>query len=139
MFDEDAMYESKDMEESISDEVGLGATAKRFYRRWKNQHDTDRRYGFTYRYFQFVDRNTKLWNTRYDEYPELGSDLHSKYCCLLKLWDSIDDEWDILTIIPWFERHLEPHWEFIVYHAAFLSACAGPAMERQFQNELSGK
>ena len=58
------MYESKDMQESISMEIGLDADAKRFYRRWKNEHDNIRRYEFTERYFRLIYSNTAVCDAR---------------------------------------------------------------------------
>ena len=131
------MYESKDIQECISMEVGLDATAKRFYRRWKNEQNKLRRYEFTERYFWLIYSNTVVWNARYENYPELSSSLHSQYCHLSKLWNSIDDEWNVTTILEWFEQRLGPYWEFIAYHAAFLSVC--DVCEQQLQNRLSGE
>ena len=90
-------------------EVGLDATAKRFYQRWESEPDKIRRYEFTERYFRLIYSNTAVCNARYDDYPELSSNLHTQYCHLLKLWNSIEDEWNVTTLLEWFEQRLGPY------------------------------
>ena len=127
------------MEESISMEIGLDDDAKWFYRRWKNEHDNTKRYEFTERYFRLIYSNTTVCDARNADYPKLSSDLRTQYDHLLKLWNSIEDDCSMMALLKWFEYRFGPYWEFIAYHAAFLSVCDDPRMEQRLRNRLSGE
>ena len=129
-------YVSKDMEESISMEIGLDDDAKKFYRRWKNEHNNAKRYEFTERYFRLIYSNATVCDDRNADYPKLTSDLRTQHDRLSKLWNSIEDNWNMMTVLKWFEYSFGPYWEFIAYHAAFLSVCGDPRVEQRIRNRL---
>ena len=129
-------YLSKDMEESISMEIGLDDDAKKFYRRWKNEHSTVKRYEFTERYFRLIYSNTTVCDNREADYQKLTSDLRTQHDRLSELWKSIEDKWSMMTLLKWFEHNFRPYWEFITYHAAFLTVCDEPEMEQRLRNRL---
>ena len=133
------MYVNKDMEESISMEIGLDDDAKRFFRRWKNEHCNVTRYEFTERHFRLIYSNTTVCDNRKADYPKLTSELRTQHDRLSELWKSIEDDWSVPTLLKWFEYSFEPYWEFIAYHAAFLTVCDEPEMEQRLRNRLSGK